>query len=134
MQVLESEVIQLKEFIAQLNSSKKSAIIVEGKKDTEALIKIGCLGKIIEYHKFRDINDFADRVAKYQELILLFDWDRKGGYLTRRVIKLLERRTRINLSYKKKLHKTTRGKIKFIEQLADYESELRPDAFLVKCL
>ena len=134
MQVLESEIIQLKKFITQLNSSKKSAIIVEGKKDAEALRKIGCLGKIIEFHKFKDINDFADNVAKYQELILLFDWDRKGSYLTRRVIKLLERKTKINLTKKKKLHKITRGKIKCIEQLADYESKLRPDAVLVKCL
>ena len=134
MQILESELIQLKKFIAQLNSSKKSAIIVEGKRDAVALRKIGCIGKIIEFHKFNDINDFADKVAKYDELILLFDWDRKGSYLTRRVVKLLERRTRINLTNKKKLHKITRGKIKCIEQLADYEPELRPDSFLVKCL
>ena len=133
MQVLESEIIQLKKFITQLNSAKKSVIIVEGKKDAEALRKIGCLGKIIEFHKFNNINDFADKVAAYQEIILLFDWDRKGSYLTRKVIKLLERRTRINLTIKKKLHKITIGKIKFVEQLGEYEPELRPDAFLVKC-
>ena len=134
MQVLDSEVIELEKFISQLNSFEKSVIIVEGKKDTEALRKIGCLGKIIEFHKFNDINDFADKVVKYQELILLFDWDRKGAYLTRKTIKLLERRTRINLILKGKLHKITRGKIKFIEQLRCYEAELRPNTFLVKCL
>lgn len=133
MQILESEIIQLKKFIAQINSLKKSVIIVEGKKDAEALRKIGCLGRIIEFHKFQNINDFADKVSKYQEVILLFDWDHKGKYLTRRVIKLLERRTKINLTEKKKLHKITRGKIKFIEQLVNYESDLRPDTFLIKC-
>ena len=132
VRILESEVTELKNFIAQINSSKKSAIIVEGKKDAEALRKIGCLGRILEFYKFNTINEFADRVAKYHEVILLFDWDHKGRYLTRRIIKLLERRTKINLTEKKKLHKTTRGKIKFVEQLVNYESDLRPDAFLIK--
>ena len=40
VRILESEVTELKNFIAQINSSKKSAIIVEGKKDAEALRKI----------------------------------------------------------------------------------------------
>ena len=133
MDILELEIVQLKKFIAQINSSKKSVIIVEGKKDAEALRKIGCLGRIIEFYKFHNINDFADKVSKYQEVILLFDWDHKGRYLTRRVIKLLERRTKINLTEKKKLDRITRGKIKFIEQLINYESDLRPDAFLIKC-
>ena len=133
MQNLESEVIELKKFIVQINSSEKSAIIVEGKNDVEALRKIGVLGRIIEFHKFHSMNEFADKIAKYKEVILLFDWDHKGRYLTRRVIKLLERRTKINLTEKKKLHKITRGKIKFVEQLVNYESDLRPDAFLIKC-
>ena len=132
MNILESEIVQLKKFIAQINSSKKSVIIVEGKKDAEALRKIGCLGRITEFHKFYTITDFADKVSKYHEVILLFDWDHKGRYLTRRAIKLLERRTKINLIEKKKLHRITRGKIKFIEQLVNYESGLRPDAFLIK--
>ena len=134
MQILESEIIELKKIIDQLNSYEKSVIIVEGKKDSEALRKIGCIGKVLEFHKFNGINDFADKVAKYQEVILLFDWDKKGSQLTRKIIKLLERRTKINLTVKKKIHKITKGKIKFIEQLEGYESELRPDAFLVKCL
>ena len=133
MQNLESEVIELKKFIAQINSSEKSVIIVEGKNDLEALRKIGVLGRIIEFHKFHSMNEFADKIVKYKEVILLFDWDHKGRYLTRRVIKLLERRTKINLTEKKKLHKITRGKIKFVEQLVNYESDLRPDAFLIKC-
>ena len=133
MQNLESEVIELKKFIVQINSSEKSAIIVEGKNDVEALRKIGVLGRIIEFHKFHSMNEFADKIVKYKEVILLFDWDHKGRYLTRRVIKLLERRTKINLTEKKKLHKITRGKIKFVEQLVNYESDLRPDAFLIKC-
>ena len=133
MDILELEIVQLKKFIAQINSLKQSVIIVEGKKDAEALRRIGCLGRITEFYKFHNINDFADKVSKYQEVILLFDWDHKGRYLTRRVIKLLERRTKINLIEKKKLHRITRGKIKFIEQLVNYESDLRPDAFLIKC-
>ena len=134
MQILESEIIELKKIIDQLNSYEKSVIIVEGKKDSDALRKLGSLGKILEFHKFNGFSDLADTVAKYQEVILLFDWDKKGRQLTRKIIKLLERRTKINLSIKKKISKITKGKIKFIEQLEWYESELRPDSFLIKCL
>ena len=133
MFVSDFEIIQLKEFIAQLNSLQNSVIIVEGKKDTQALRKLGCFQKILEFHKSEGINDFAEFAAKNQEIILLFDWDKQGRYLTRRIIKLLERRTKVNLAYKRKLRRITRGKINFIEQLRIYESKLRPDAFLVKC-
>ena len=132
MFVSDSEIIQLREFISQLNSLQDSVIIVEGKKDTQALRRSGCFQKILEFHKFDGINDFTEFVVKYQEIILLFDWDKQGRYLTRRVIKLLERRTKINLTYKRKLRRITRGKINFIEQLRSYESKLRPDAFLIK--
>ncbi len=68
--------------------------------------------------------DFTDSVAKYENLILLFDRDKKGRRLTGKTIKLLQRRTKLDLSYKRKLREITKGKIMFIEQLVCYESYL----------
>jgi 5S rRNA maturation endonuclease (ribonuclease M5) len=68
--------------------------------------------------------DFTDSVAKYENLILLFDRDRQGRQLTEKTIQLLQRRTKIDLTYKRKLRTITNGKIKFIEQLVCYESYL----------
>ncbi len=68
--------------------------------------------------------NFTDSVAKYENLILLFDRDKKGRRLTGKTIKLLQRRTKLDLSYKRKLREITKGKIMFIEQLVCYESYL----------
>ena len=123
MIVTEEEIAELKDFIFQLNSIKE-IVVVEGKRDSTALRKLGYTGEILEFHKFRGMVDFTDSVAKYEHLILLFDRDREGRHLTGKTIQLLQRRTKIDLSYKRKLRVITKGKIMFIEQLVCYESYL----------
>ena len=54
MFVTEQEIIELKNFILQLNSARKSAVIVEGKKDVFALKKLGYLGKILELQNLEE--------------------------------------------------------------------------------
>ena len=122
MEFPESEIAEIKKFINLLNSQKDSVVVVEGKRDSAALMKLGYSGKILEFHKFNGMIKFADSVAKYRKLILLLDGDRKGRYLTKKIIELLERRTKIDLLFKKKLVSITKGKIRFIEQLVCYES------------
>ena len=122
MEFPESEIAEIKKFINLLNSQKDSVVVVEGKRDSAALVKLGYSGKILEFHKFNGMIKFADSAAKYHKLILLLDGDRKGMYLTKKIIELLERRTKIDLLFKKKLVSITKGKIRFIEQLVCYES------------
>ena len=122
MEFPESEIAEIKKFINLLNSQKDGVVVVEGKRDSAALVKLGYSGKILEFHKFNGMIKFADSVAKYRKLILLLDGDRKGKYLTKKIIELLERRTKIDLLFKKKLVSITKGKIRFIEQLVCYES------------
>jgi len=121
MEFSEKEIEEVKKFVKQLNSEKYSVIVVEGKRDSAALRKLGLSGKIIEFHSFNRLVKFADSVAKYKNIILLLDGDRKGRYLTKRIIGLLEHRTKVDLSFKKKLISVTKGKIRFIEQLVCYE-------------
>jgi len=123
MLVTEQEIIELKDFIFQLNSIEET-VVVEGKRDSIALRKVGYTGKILEFHKFRGMVNFTDSVAKYGNIILLFDRDRQGRQLTEKTIQLLQRRTKIDITYKRKLMAITKGKIKFIEQLVCYESYL----------
>ena len=122
MEFPESEIAEIKKFINLLNSQKDSVVVVEGKRDSAALIKLGYSGKILEFHKFNGMIKFTDSAAKYHKIILLLDGDRKGKYLTKKIIELLERRTKIDLLFKKKLVSITKGKIRFIEQLVCYES------------
>jgi len=122
MEFPESEIAEIKKFMNLLNSQKDSVVVVEGKRDSAALIKLGYSGKILEFHKFNGMIKFADSAAKYRKIILLLDGDRKGRYLTKKIIELLEHRTKIDLLFKKKLVSITKGKIRFIEQLVCYES------------
>ena len=122
MEFPESEIAEIKKFMNLLNSQKDSVVVVEGKRDSAALMKLGYSGKILEFHKFNGMIKFADSAAKYRKIILLLDGDRKGKYLTKKIIELLERRTKIDLLFKKKLVSITKGKIRFIEQLVCYES------------
>ncbi len=124
MLVTEQEVTELKNFIFQLNSMEDSVVVVEGKRDSIALKKLGYLGKILEFHRFGGIVNFTDSVAKYKNIIILFDRDKKGRYLTGKTIQLLQRRTKVDLSFKRKLREITKGKIMFIEQLVCYEPYL----------
>jgi len=122
MEFPESEIAEIKKFVNLLNLQKNSVVVVEGKRDSAALKKLGYSGKIIEFHRFNGMIKFADSAAKYRKLILLLDGDRKGRYLTKKIIGLLEHRTKIDLLFKKKLVTITKGKIRFIEQLVCYES------------
>lgn len=124
MLVTEQEIHEIRNFVFQLNLMKDSVVVVEGKRDAFALKKLGFSGQIIEFHKFGGIVNFTDYVARYQKLIILFDRDRKGRYLTGKTIQLLQRRTKIDLSFKRKLTLITKGKIRFVEQLVCYESYL----------
>ncbi|MFB5621891.1 MAG: toprim domain-containing protein [Candidatus Nitrosomaritimum yanchengensis] len=122
MLVTEQEISEIKNFVSNLNSMKESVVIVEGKRDVAALRKIGFSGKVLEFHKFGGMINFTDSVARYENIIMLFDGDRKGKYLTGKTIQLLQRRTNVDLTFKRKLTSITKGKIRFIEQLVCYES------------
>ena len=124
MLVSEEEIIGLKNLVLQLNSKTNCIVAVEGKRDSSALRKVGYCGKILEFHKFKGMVDFTDYVAQYEKIILLFDRDKKGRYLTGKTIHLLQRRIKVDLSYNRKLREVTKGKSTFIEQLVCYESFL----------
>ena len=122
VQISAQEIQELRSFISTLNLQTNSVVIVEGKRDSAALKKIGYSGVVLEFHKFCGLIKFVDSVAQYESVIILLDRDRKGRYLTGKIISQLERRTRVDLSFKKKLVSITKGKIRFIEQLVCYES------------
>ena len=126
----ESEIIRLQNFIHFLNSKKDCMVVVEGKRDTSALQKLGYYGNICEFHSFKGLAKFADSVSIYKNLIVLFDSDRKGKYLTSKIISQLEHRVRIDLSFKKKLVSITKGKIRHIEDLSKYVTHDRFTAIL----
>ena len=115
---------RLRNFISMLNeeSEKGSVIVVEGKRDAEALSKVGFTGSPAVFHHFRGIADFlVSHDSTSRKMILLLDMDRTGKYLTSRLVSQLQsRRHRVSLSYKRSLARITNGKVRHVEDLVTY--------------
>lgn len=116
----------LDDFILSLNeeSNRNSIVIVEGKKDVDALFFLGYSGNIKAYHHFRGTTHFLDCFSyRYRKIILLLDSDRKGSNITKKIL-LQSNGKFIDLDYKKKLLKITRGRIKKIEEIKSFYKSL----------
>ena len=120
MKIEARDVSQVQEFIHSLNSAHTSIVVVEGKRDEDALKELGFSGKICQFHSFKGLVKFADSMPKYKNLILLLDSDRKGRYLTKRIISQLQHRMTVDLSYRKELTVITKGRVKNVEDLSMY--------------
>ena len=117
---------ELREFVNQINneSAKDSLILVEGKRDLEALSYLGCSGNIQIYHNYKSIVDLTDNFRdKYKKLILLLDLDDTGKYMTRKITHILNQRY-IDNYYRNKIIKITQGKIRTIEELRSFYNSM----------
>lgn len=120
MNLSPDEIADVHDFIRSLNSQRHSIIVVEGKRDEDALKKLGFAGKICQFHSFKGLIKFADSMPRHKSLILLLDSDRKGRYLTKRILSQLQHRMTVDLSYRKQLTAVTKGKIRNVEDLSLY--------------
>lgn len=76
---------RLRKVIEALYEINKSVpVIVEGNKDISALRKLGLIGEIITLHRGKSLYDFCSDIAeKFQKVIILLDWDKKGESLNK---------------------------------------------------
>jgi 5S rRNA maturation endonuclease (ribonuclease M5) len=117
------EISKVHDFIKSLNSKHNGIVVVEGKRDEAALKRLGFAGKICQFHSFKGLIKFADSMPQYKNLILLLDSDKKGRYLTKRIMSQLQHRMSIDLTFRKKLTIATRGRIRNVEDLSVYLSK-----------
>lgn len=94
-------------------------IIVEGDKDIEALKKLGIKGEIITINKGVNLSNFCDRIAnEYTNVIILTDWDKRGGKICHIIKKNLQGRIICNIKYREFFAKNTT--IKTVEGLPSW--------------
>ena len=120
---------ELNEFINQINSepARESLILVEGKRDREALAHLGCNGNIMIYHNFKNPIDLVDKFRdNYKKLIILLDLDRSGELMTKKICKMLSHRY-IDQKYRMRLLSITQGRVKNIEELKSFYDNLLLD-------
>lgn len=93
---------ELEELLTDLQEENKTIpIIVEGEKDIIALRRLEMTGEIIRFNTGQSVSDFCDGIAqKYQKIILLTDWDWRGGRLGSSIKKHLENRVECDMSYR----------------------------------
>ena len=76
---------RLREVLEALyEANKKVPVIVEGKKDANALRRLGLMGEIITLHRGNNLYEFCeDIIERFQNVIILLDWDTKGERLNK---------------------------------------------------
>jgi 5S rRNA maturation endonuclease (ribonuclease M5) len=95
LEEIEKALIELRQ------ENKKIPVIVEGEKDIEALRKLGVTGVIISLNSGSSLIDFCDKIAReYKDIIILTDWDKKGGFLCSTIRRNLQGRVFCNTYYR----------------------------------
>ncbi len=110
-------------------SAKGTPIIVEGKKDVNALRALAIDGKIIEAKTSgKSLLDVISEVENCgtREVILLLDFDRRGKEWTKRIGQYLENtRIKPNVAFWKKLQCIVGREVKDVEGLTSYMETLK---------
>jgi 5S rRNA maturation endonuclease (ribonuclease M5) len=110
-------------------SAKGTPIVVEGRNDTQTLYRLGITGDIIlaktSGKSFFDVLSEIERRER-REVILLFDFDRRGKEWTRRLASCLEgMKITPNLLFWRMLLGLVGRDVKDIEGLATYLETLK---------
>lgn len=102
-------------------------VIVEGKKDVRTLRRLGVAGKIEIFNTGKSIYERSEQIAKKtKDVIVLTDWDQKGGMLARRLKEaFISLGTKPDMDKRAKLARLCRGDIKDIESLGKLVTLLR---------
>jgi len=71
---------------ALIEANEDAPVIVEGERDAKALRAIGLAGEIVTLHRGVTVFNFCERLAAHQRrVVILTDWDLRGGQLARRL-------------------------------------------------
>ena len=97
-------------------------VIVEGEKDFRALRTLGLEGEIITVNKGTSLFNFCEQVSRnHKQVIVLTDWDSRGGTLCRRIQEgLTANGARPNLEYRLRIALLCRKDVKDVEGLPNY--------------
>jgi 5S rRNA maturation endonuclease (ribonuclease M5) len=73
-------------------------------RDERALRTLGARGQILVYNQGKSVAQTAQQLIEtHRRIIVLFDWDRTGGHLARRLQELLQAQVDLDLAFRKEL-------------------------------
>ncbi len=117
-------------FLELEDASEGSPIIVEGKKDLEALALLGITRNVITLSKGVSMFSFSVDISRqWKRAVVLTDWDRKGGHLARMLKEaLMNNGVAVNDSIRARLAMLSMKEVKDIQSLPRFMNNLRVPA------
>ncbi|MFX1486257.1 MAG: toprim domain-containing protein [Promethearchaeota archaeon] len=122
-----SEMVErLEEVLLEIdNLSKSFPIVVEGKKDEQALRKLGINGTIIRLSG-RRLFEVADTMVSFKKVVILTDFDNRGERIAHQLSRHLEERgIHPIMNCRIRILNVTEGRIRQIEGLNRFVRNLR---------
>lgn len=124
----EEKILQVLEALAE-ESAKETPIVVEGKKDVEALRALGIAGTVLTVKTGgKSFLDIVSEIEKMElpEVILFLDFDRRGKEGTKRLKQSLEQaKIKPNIRFWRALSALVGKEIQCIESLTAYLETIR---------
>ena len=107
--------------------SIRSPIVVEGIRDVEALRRLGIEKNVTNLSKGISLFALCEQLSRsWEEVILLTDWDKKGGRIARKLKDALEANgARAVEDYRARLAILVKKEVKDVESLPTYIERLR---------
>lgn len=124
----EEKILQVLDALKE-ESAKGTPIVVEGKKDVEALRKLGIEGKIVSAKtggkSFLDLVSEIEK-ANAEKTILLLDFDRRGKELTKKLKQHMDKTgIKLDINFWLELLALLSTEVKDVEGLASYMETLK---------
>lgn len=125
LQKIEQIICEIKDL-----SNEGAVIIVEGKKDRDALNELG-ISDQISLASYPSLLNFAEDISrKTNQAIILTDWDPQGKKMAKKISEYLQAsNTKPNNLIRNKIKKLVRKEIKDVEGLSDYVHSLRREVY-----
>ncbi len=119
---------RLEELILELQTlaDRGAIIVVEGRKDADSLRFLGIKGEI-KLASQQPLLEFTELLSKSgKEIVLLTDWDKKGGMVERRILKyLLSYGIMPDTQIRSRIRNLVKKRIKDVESLNNYVNKMR---------
>lgn len=119
---------RLEELILELQTlaDRGAIIVVEGRKDADSLRFLGIKG-VIKLASQLPLLEFTELLSRSgKEIVLLMDWDKKGGMVERRILKyLLSYGIMPDTQIRSRIRNLVKKRIKDVESLNNYVNKMR---------
>ncbi len=123
----EDRVLGLIDLVEELKGANLEApVLVEGRKDVASLRALGLEGEILVINTGKTLFVRSEEIAReFKKVIILTDWDRRGGQLARKMKEDLEaNECCVDLQFRRDIARLSKKEIACVEEMASYIGRL----------